>query len=314
MDLEWESYAELSNRQIIRKSPVCRVNITIFAAARPSASSTHVPCQEPIESEKISMEVPRGEPTRPIPNEGVSEKDGNTKGNSCPIDHDFIDDGPIGPVKIQDTNPKVQSKSSQKSEASQRPPEHGPRFLGLPREEQAMLKRAHQNLCHPSAECLSAVLRTQGCRPELMQAVFDMRCSTCATMQQLPSASSSTFKDALDFNDTCKVFIDGITWTSQRGKMFHFYHLIDQAANFHVAVPTPNRAADQAIAKASEAWFQWAGPPNTLVMDPATEFTSEEVETFSQRHDVRGVVTAPHAHWQNGRCERHGKILQSMLD
>ena len=50
------------------------------------------------------------------------------------------------------------------------------------------------------------------------------------------------------------------------------------------------------------------------MMDPATEFTSEEFETFLQKHDARGVVTAPHAHWQNGRCERHGKILQSMLD
>ena len=82
--------------------------------------------------------------------------------------------------------------------------------------------------------------------------------------------------------------------------MFHFYHMIDQATNYHVAIPAPSRAAaaDQAIAKASEAWFQWAGPPNTLVMDPATEFTSEEFETFLQRHDARGVVTAPHAHWK----------------
>eukprot|EP00435_Cladocopium_sp_Y103_P007543 s1620_g2.t1 len=96
--------------------------------------------------------------------------------------------------------------------------------------------------------------------------------------------------------------------------MFHFYHLIDQATNFHVAIPAPSRAANQAIAKASEAWFQWAGPPNTLVMDPATEFTSEEFEAFLQRHDVHGVVTAPHAHWQNGRCERHDQIIQGMLD
>ena len=51
-----------------------------------------------------------------------------------------------------------------------------------------------------------------------------------------------------------------------------------------------------------------------MIMDPATEFTSMEFETFLQRHDVRGVVTVPHAHWQNGRCEKHGKILQSMLD
>ena len=51
-----------------------------------------------------------------------------------------------------------------------------------------------------------------------------------------------------------------------------------------------------------------------LVMDSATEFTSEVFQEFLQRHDVRDVVTSPHAHWQNGRSERHGQILQSMLN
>lgn len=41
------------------------------------------------------------------------------------------------------------------------PMPHGPRFLALPKEEQVMLKRAHQNLCHPSPDKLSAVLRAQ---------------------------------------------------------------------------------------------------------------------------------------------------------
>ena len=175
-----------------------------------------------------------------------------------------------------------------------------------------MLKRAHKNLCHPSADQLSAVLRSQGCRPELSQAVHDMQCSTCLASQKPKSARPSTFKDALDFND--KVFVDGITWTSKAGHHFHFYHLLDQATNFHVAIPAPNRAADQAILKVSEAWFNWAGPPNTLVMDSATEFTSELFQEFLQRHDVKDVIASPHAHWQNGRCERHSQILQTMLN
>ena len=66
--------------------------------------------------------------------------------------------------------------------------------------------------------------------------------------------------------------------------------------------------------KVSEAWFNWAGPPNALVMDSATEFTSEMFQDFLQRHDVRDIVTSPHAHWQNGRCERHGQILQIMMN
>ena len=35
IDPKWEQYNLLSNRQIIRKSPACRVNITMFAAPKP---------------------------------------------------------------------------------------------------------------------------------------------------------------------------------------------------------------------------------------------------------------------------------------
>jgi transposase InsO family protein len=186
------------------------------------------------------------------------------------------------------------------------------RFLSLPREEQAMLRRAHQNLCHPSPEQLSMVLRNQGVRPEVSQAVFDMKCENFASHQQPKIARPSTLKHELDFND--KVFIDGITWTSKAGKTFHFYHILDQATNFHVATPAPNRAAEQAAQCVSESWFQWAGPPNVLVTDSGTEFTSEYFTEFLQRFDVKSVTAAPHAHWQNGRSERHGHILQTMLN
>jgi transposase InsO family protein len=64
----------------------------------------------------------------------------------------------------------------------------------------------------------------------------------------------------------------------------------------------------------AESWFQWAGPPNVLVTDAGTEFTSSHFMEFLQKNDVKATTTAPHAHWQNGRCERHGHILQSMLN
>ena len=79
-------------------------------------------------------------------------------------------------------------------------------------------------------------------------------------------------------------------------------------------LPYPCRAAEQAVQCVLEGWFQWAGPPNTMVTDAAAEFTSEMFTNFLQRHDVKSLTTAPHAHWQNGGCERHGQIFQGMLD
>eukprot|EP00435_Cladocopium_sp_Y103_P021824 s3570_g5.t1 len=309
IDPTWEQYDVLSNRQIIRKSPSCRVNITLFATTKAVEShvgtpaASEMPCgpiHAPASSDSEgSLEIPQNESSAPLPIEPGPNPDSQ------------IEAIPGEDSETSRMTAETVPWNSKSSPESKSLPDHGPRFKALPKEEQAMLKRAHQNLCHPSHEQLSTVLRNQGCRLELTQAVFDMHCPVCISCQKPKIARPSTFKDALDFND--KVFIDGITWTSKLGHAFHFYHFLDQATNFHVAIPAPSRSADQAILKVSEAWFNWAGPPNTLVMDSATEFTSEMFQEFLQKHDVKDVVTSPHAHWQNGRCERHGQILQSML-
>ena len=246
---QWEKYDELAKRKIIRKSYPCRVNITVFAA-NPAAinhsqesSGAPMPAARPESSPNSRMEVPNSaeesermpevslEPLQP----GIPETSNNQDSQKA--------------FEPESQNPMEQGDNASKNN----------RFLALPREEQAMLRRAHPNLCHPSPEQLSMVLRNQGVRPEISQAVFDMKCATCASQQKPKIARPSTLKHELDFND--RVFIDGATWKSKAGKMFHVYHILDQATNFHVAVPAPSRAAEQAAQCVSESWFQWAGPP-----------------------------------------------------
>ena len=61
-------------------------------------------------------------------------------------------------------------------------------------------------------------------------------------------------------------------------------------------------------------WVSWAGPPKELITDSAGEFCSEEFSKYLQSMDTKGHTVAAEAHWQLGRCERHGAILQTMLD
>ena len=51
-----------------------------------------------------------------------------------------------------------------------------------------------------------------------------------------------------------------------------------------------------------------------LVLDAATELNSEEFMRYLQKHNVCSKTCAADAHWQNARAERHGGILQVMLD
>ena len=47
-------------------------------------------------------------------------------------------------------------------------------------------------------------------------------------------------------------------------------------------------------------WISWAGAPNEIVVDSATEMNSEVFGIFLQRFGIRSTTTCPEAHWQNG--------------
>ena len=57
----------------------------------------------------------------------------------------------------------------------------------------------------------------------------------------------------------------------------------------------------------------WAGAPSELIIDPGTEFNSEPFTNFIQANNIRMTTTSVEAHFQNGKAEKHGDILQNML-
>ena len=185
-------------------------------------------------------------------------------------------------------------------------------FRNLPRDEQSALIRCHKNLGHPSPERLSTVLRQQGYRSEVVRAALGYQCSVCQAGVQPKGQRPSTLRDEMDFND--RVSIDGIKWTNSKGQNFHFYHVIDWATNFQAACIAPSRTSTDTISNVISMWFSWAGSPAELVVDAGTEFQSDEFVEFVQRYNIKLIPTAPEAHFQHGKAERHGAILQHMLE
>ena len=184
-------------------------------------------------------------------------------------------------------------------------------FQQLPRSEQAAILRAHRNLGHPSAEKLATILRQQGFRPEVVRAAAELKCSVCDSTAEPKHARPSVIRDELDFND--RISIDGFKWTNSQGKTFHVYHIIDWSTSFHVASIAPSRNTEDAIQSMINMWFQWAGSPSELLVDAGTEFNSQEFMQFVQSHNIKLTTISPEAHFQNGKSERHGAILQRML-
>ena len=60
-------------------------------------------------------------------------------------------------------------------------------------------------------------------------------------------------------------------------------------------------------------WLSWAGNPSEMLVDAGTEFNSEEFSIFTQSHNIKLTPISPEAHYQNGKAERHGAILKTML-
>ena len=76
----------------------------------------------------------------------------------------------------------------------------------------------------------------------------------------------------------------------------------------------PNRSVEHAVEAIIQSWFSWAGSPNEMLVDAATELNAEQFSQFMQQCNVKCTTISTDAHWQNGKAERHGQILSNMLD
>ena len=251
------------------------------------------------------------------------------KGHSCRINITAFGCNPPGrpeeSFRSADTKPRPAEATDEiqenpKPESCQPPDvaeprskcQHGVRFLALPKDEQQMLIRMHKNLGHPSNERLSLTLSQQQYHATLTQGVLDLHCEVCTQSGKPKHARPAVLKNALEFNS--RLYVDGVKWTNHQGTMFHFYHVIDAGSNYHVAFSAPNRSSSNAIELLMSNWINWAGPPVEMTFDSATEFNSEEFQEFLQRLNIKRNTISPESHWQLGKAERHGSVLQNMLD
>ena len=130
---------------------------------------------------------------------------------------------------------------------------HGPRFMMLKPETQAWLLKVHRNLGHPGAMKLTEFCRQLGCPSEILEAIGELKCSTCAENQDPKIARPSSIHDHGDFGDV--VSIDGITWTKKMGQQYNIYHMLDQSTLYHTAVVTRTHDAEQAIHALHQGWI-----------------------------------------------------------
>lgn len=189
-------------------------------------------------------------------------------------------------------------------------PLHGPAFRSLETHEKQDLVKPHKNLGHPDPKVLAEHLQAQKASPHIVEAAKEFVCDACVESTHRRHQRPAKLHEPREFNQC--IGVDGFYWRGKGGFQVHVLHCIDEASLFHLGRRVPTRNPDNIISVFCDFWSSWAGNPSNMYADPAGEFRSQEFKDFLQSKNIHFELTTEA--WQRGRIERHGGIIEEMLD
>ena len=283
----WTNWEKMSNRQLNKSSPPHRLLVTVFA--RHEHAKRERDDEETAENSKRAKMTEADVPYAPTTDETTPQ---NTE-------------------QIPTTTHQPEQEAAPTPKITDSIHTHGPKYRALDKPTQQWISKIHHNLGHPNKQKLQAVLKLQGYSAEIIDSLHDFVCPTCHELQLPKIARPANLTSVREFNDV--VGCDLITWTNKKGRNFQFLHFIDAATNFQLAVPVFRTDAESLFQAFLDCWCHWAGPCKQLIIDNASALCSDQFAVLTQSKDIHLRVVAAYAHWQMGKTERHGDILQHML-
>ena len=298
-DGEWEKWDKLSKRQIRRPGTPSKIAITVFANKKVQNETTSTDPNNTFQFSKNTRDRSPLTEEQPIKKVRLAEP--------------HVDKSPAETVELQMEQPLPSELTCPKTSESQKSmPTHGPMFRGLSPQVQQMIVKIHKNLGHPDMRQLQHALKRSGWSDLVIQAVQDFQCDVCFEKSLPKAPRPAHIHVPREFNDL--VVFDGVDWSDGQGNKYSFVHFLDTATNFQIAVPFFRQSTEEFMGCFRNAWIRWAGAPREVMFDSQTGFNSELFGRFLQEQSIRSHVIPTGAHWQMGRCERHGGILLRMLD
>ena len=183
--------------------------------------------------------------------------------------------------------------------------------------DQALLK-LHTNLGHPSNKELVRVLKHSGASDRAVQRASSLSCSVCANQSRPTAPLPANTSSASQFNEKVGLDVKYLPgWLS--GQKIPCVNMVDFATSLQVMVPLHRTETGETTRDAlRDRWVSWAGPPQTLCLDPSQPNLSQVLGAFCNNTGIDMRHTAADAHWQLGKVERHGqwlcRVFQRVLD
>jgi len=181
----------------------------------------------------------------------------------------------------------------------------------VPKWCKAVLRRMHTNLGHPSNEALTRLLAQSGAAGQALLGAKHLKCSVCERTRPPRQPRPSKLVFARRFND--RLFMDIVYIKNVAGTTFPFLNMLDDASTYQVLDLLPDRSEETVIRVLVKGWFKFFGHPDFLVLDAEGSFRGMSFETLMSQCNIQIRYVPPDAHYQLGKCERHGQTAKWMM-
>ena len=178
----------------------------------------------------------------------------------------------------------------------------------VPKWVQNALRRLHTNLGHPSNESLVRHLAQAGATGQALLGGKHLHCTVCERTKTPHQPRPSKPVQARRFND--RVFLDIVFIKNVNGETFPYLNILDDASTYQVLDYLPDRSETVVVQKLVDGWFRYFGPPLSLVVDAEGALRGFKFENLVAQCGIQLRFVPPDAHWQLGKCERHGQACK----
>ena len=181
---------------------------------------------------------------------------------------------------------------------------------GTPPHVVAALKRAHQNLGHPSTADFVRHLRLAGATQEVLKAARGLVCETCVRTQAPSIAKPAAIGNVLQFNEV--VGADLIYVHDVNGLKHELLSIVDFSSSYHLVIPVARKDTATLEQAFCQNWVNIFGAPGTIAVDLENGLQ----KAFAKISDWTGMAIrscAGQAHWQAGFTERNGGVWKAIF-
>ena len=178
----------------------------------------------------------------------------------------------------------------------------------VPKWVQNALRRLHTNLGHPANESLVRHLAQAGATGQALLGAKHLRCSVCERTKTPHQPRPSKIVQARRFND--RVFLDIVFIKNVNGETFPYLNILDDASTYQILDHLPDRSETVVVQKLVDGWFRYFGPPLSMVVDAEGALRGFNFENLVAQCGIQLRFVPPDAHWQLGKCERHGQACK----